>query len=331
MLDPQIPWLENALNPRQVQAQLQAIMPGLRQVATARLVRHKPGRRALIKYYLTTATGEAAVLGKIRAKGTDRASHKVQQSLWQTGWQAHSGDRLSVPEPLGLVPAWHMTLQRQVPGRPATELLTTAAGIPLAQRIAHLARKLHRTPVPTTKTHTLADELRILCDRLPQVAEQHPPWQGRIDNVLAACAALTQAPLAQPIAPTGIHRDFYADQILVNGDRLWLVDLDLYCQGSPALDMGNMIAHITEQSLRESGDPQALGDREAALRDTYLNQARSDGSDGVALTALTQEIERYTLLSLVRHIHISTRIARRRPYTAALLALCEARLASLAR
>ncbi|PSR16938.1 aminoglycoside phosphotransferase, partial [filamentous cyanobacterium CCP3] len=190
MLDPKILFLETALDPGKAQIQLQAVVPNLRRVVTATLVRHKSGRRALIEYHLDTATGPTTLLGKIRAKGTDRASYQIQQNLWQTGWAAHSRDRLCVPEPLGLLPDWHMVLQRKVPGTPATQLLPTPAGIPLAQRIAELADKLHRTPVSTAKTHTLADELSILRDRLPLVVEQHPQWSVRIDRILDACDRL---------------------------------------------------------------------------------------------------------------------------------------------
>ncbi|OKH50023.1 phosphotransferase family protein [Phormidium tenue] len=341
MLDSKIPFLEKALDPGQAQVQLQNAIPSLVQVTAATLVRHKLGRRALVEYHAETVTGPLTVLGKLRAKGTDVASYQVQQALWRNGWAADSGDRFSIPEPLGLVPDWHMTLQRKVPGIPATQLLPTEQGIALAQRIATLAHKLHHTPVTTAKTHTLADELAILRDRLPQVAERHPPWATRIEHVLAACDRLVtqfSPPLSHPptLPPphTGIHRDFYADQILIDADdpggqRLWLVDLDLYCLGSPAVDIGNFIAHITEQSLRELGDATALRDREVALRETYLS-ANSDPSTGKSALATTaREIDLYTVLTLVRHIHISTRIPNRRPHTEALLSLSETRLANM--
>src|SRR2546426_9353652 len=38
--------------------------------------------------------------------------------------------------------------------------------------------------------------------------------------------------------------------VIVNGERLFLLDFDLYCEGDPALDIGNFLGHITEQSLR---------------------------------------------------------------------------------
>ena len=319
--------LAAALDLPQAYTQIQTVLPTLRQVTKATLVRYKPGRRALIEYHLDTATGPLVLLGKLRVKGLDLASYQLQQALWHQGFAADSPDGYSVPEPLGVIPHWHMWLQRKVPGVPATQLLPTPAGVPLACRIAALADKLHQIPISTAKTHTLADELRILHERLPLVAQQHPQWQARLTHILKTCDLLTQSRpaglLAAPLPPTLIHRDFYADQVLVEGDRLWLVDLDLCCQGDPALDIGNFIAHITEQSLRQLADPAAMVAQEAALRDAFIETRAGEQADRLRWT-----IELYTVLTLVRHIHISTRIAARRPYTEALLTLCETRLQS---
>lgn len=350
LIDPTIPFLESALDPSQAKAHLQTVVADLQRVRAAILVRHRVGRRALVKYRLDTAAGPTTVLGKIRAKGIDHHSYQVQQYLWHHGWNAHSLDRISTPKPLGTVNAWRMILQRWVPGRSATQLLGTPQGLVLMPRLAAVAHKLHQSDMPTTKTHTLADELQILRDRLPLVIDRYPTWAARIDAVLAGCETLAvrvsqaganesdiHSGVQQPSCPcrsdsshpiTPIHRDFYADQILVDGDRpgsqrLWLVDLDLCCQGSPAVDIGNMIAHITEQSLREFGDAGILRDRESALHDSYLDVC---GLPASGRNVLGQEIDLYSMLTLVRHIHISTRIANRRPYTERLIRLCETRL-----
>jgi len=42
-------------------------------------------------------------------------------------------------------------------------------------------------------------------------------------------------------------------------------------------------------------------------------------------------VRSYTTLTLVRHIYISTQIAERRPFTEALLELCEQRLDTVGR
>ncbi|MDA0865367.1 MAG: hypothetical protein O2890_02915, partial [Cyanobacteria bacterium] len=119
-LDANIPFLSDTLDPQQARTQLQPLFPNLRAVTAATLVRHKPGRRALIEYQLDTPDGPLTLLGKIRAKGTDWNSYSVQQALWNQGFAADSPDGCSVPEPLGVIATWQMGLQRQVPGLPAT-------------------------------------------------------------------------------------------------------------------------------------------------------------------------------------------------------------------
>ncbi|HEY5915038.1 MAG TPA: aminoglycoside phosphotransferase family protein, partial [Verrucomicrobiae bacterium] len=91
-----------------------------------------------------------------------------------------------------------------------------------------------------------------------------------------------------------------------------------YCLGDPALDVGNFIAHVTEQSLREMGDATALASQEDALADEFLKLC----GQNLGLTLRT-----YTLLSLARHIYLSTLFPERQAFAAPLLELCEQRLA----
>lgn len=329
-IDSRIPFLAVALDPQRTQIQLQRIRSDIQGVRAATLLRHKPGRRALIRYDLDTVNGPLTLLGKIRAKGTDHTSYTLQNQLWHQGFAADSLDGYSVPAAVGVLPEWRMWLQSWIPGVALTQLLPTAEGVALTRRVATLAHKLHCTPVPTSKHQTLADELCILHERLPRVSQQYPQWQDRITQVLRACDVLVSMqpsplPVGQAYGPcwVGIHRDFYSDQILFDGQRFWLVDLDLYCQGHPALDIGNFIAHITEQSLRQFGDPAAMADQEVTLRETFID---SCADSAAAATALRYEIDRYTVLTLVRHIHISTCIPARNCHTGAILSLCETRL-----
>ncbi|MGG6297269.1 phosphotransferase family protein [Leptolyngbya sp. AN02str] len=336
-LDPNISFLADTLDRQQAQVQLQPLFPNLREVTAATLVRHKLGRRALVEYHLTTVEGSLTILGKIRAKGTDWNSYKVQQALWNQGFAANRSDGFSVPEPLGVLPNWQMWLQRKVSGIPATDVLPTAAGVSLARRIAALAHKLHHTPVASPKNHTQTDELRILHTGLLLVADQHPHWRSRIETILQHCdtAAATiyppTHPLIHPCTHALIHRDFYPDQVLVDRDRLWLVDLDLCCHGDPVLDIGNFIAHITEQSLRQMGDPSAMHEQEVALREAFIQACLTSETSDHHLDAnqLRRAIEHYTVLSLVRHIHISNRITARQHLTERILTLCEIRLQQL--
>jgi hypothetical protein len=274
----------------------------------------------LIEYDLEIENPDASsqvitLIGKVRAKGTDISSYQLQQSLCNAGFSDDSEDGISVPEPMGIVPEFQMWLQRTVPGKIATQLLPEPNAIPLAQRIAEAAYKLHQAGIPPKRRHRMADELRILHERLPMVAQLYPQWARRLERVLEACENLGAATPEPQLR--GIHRDFYPDQVIVDGHRLYLLDLDLYCEGDSGLDIGNFIGHITEQSLRTLGSPDALAEKEAALEEHFVKL-----SGEVTRAA----VRSYTTLTLVRHIYISTQIAERRPFTEALLELCEQRL-----
>ncbi|WP_035985006.1 phosphotransferase family protein [Leptolyngbya sp. KIOST-1] len=314
LCDPALAFLAPALTPAWVGSRLGEVLGRSLSLRAIRPLRHKLGRRCLIAYDIELAGEVVTVVGKVRSRGLDHHSYELQRKLWHHGFEDASADGVSVPEPLGVMPELHLWLQRWVPGRVATELLPQDVG--LAERIAGAIAKLHRANIPARKCHTPADEIRILQERLPRVAQIHPQWQERIEHVLQASAALAKT-LPQA-ATTGIHRDFYPDQVLVSGDRLYLLDLDLYCQGDPALDIGNFVAHLSEQSLRRFGHPDAFTQQETALVEAFC-KLDSQVSRGAIAT--------YKTLTLVRHIYISTQHPHRRATTAPLLSLCEARLA----
>ncbi|MCU0533431.1 MAG: aminoglycoside phosphotransferase family protein [Hydrococcus sp. Prado102] len=316
--DPKMPFLAEAIDPVRVQENLtKSLLCVYKNVElhAIRVIRHKPGRRCAIAYKLVNETQSLVIIGKARAKGLDRHSYELQRSLWNAGFAEDSTDGISVPEPLGTIPEWQMWLQKKVPGTVATELLAGSEGVILASKIAEAAHKLHKSDIFPRRCHTMADELKILRDRIPKVAQQYPQWEKQLEGILEKCDRLgANTPELQPC---GIHRDFYGDQVIVNGDRLYLLDFDLYCQGNPALDLGNFIGHITEYSLRILGNPNALADREAAMEERFV---RFHGE------TIRQAIQSYATLTLVRHIYISTQICDRRPFTEAILELCQQRL-----
>ncbi|MGA1781458.1 MAG: phosphotransferase, partial [Planctomycetota bacterium] len=50
--------------------------------------------------------------------------------------------------------------------------------------------------------------------------------------------------------PVLCHRDFHDKQILIDGDRGTLIDMDLAAAGHPALDVGNILAHLRLRELK---------------------------------------------------------------------------------
>lgn len=324
--DPGMPFLREALEPAGIgdlfTRRLDRLAGGSGRIdpIAVRVVRHKAGRRCLIEYDVVVdrpgvPPETLTLIGKVRAKGLDRSGFRLLEDLRKAGFGEDSEDGVSIPEPIGVVPEFRMWVQRKAPGVSAARRLAEPEGAALAVRIAEAIHKVHRAGIAPLRRHAMADELAILRVRIADAARAHPRLAGRMGRVLEACVRLG-ASVAAP-EPRGIHRDFYPDQVLVDGDRLYLLDFDLFCEGDPALDAGNFAGHLTEQALRTLGDPGALDDRETAFEERFMELAGLRSPAGVRA---------YAALTLARHISISTQIPERRSLTEPLLALCEERL-----
>jgi hypothetical protein len=324
--DPEMPSLALALDPVEVQRQFGSHLTplsgerGLVHLWAVRVTRYKPGRRCVIEYDVEVERAEDApeattLIGKVRARRSGKSGYRLLKAFWDNDFRADSQDGISVPEPIGIVSACRLWLQRKVPGQMATDLLTAPDSASLVRRIAEAAYKLHQARVPTKRRHTMADEVRILREHLSCLAQTEPQWAERLEWLLDASQRLGAA-LPEPM-PCGIHRDFYPDQVIVEGPRLYLIDFDLYCDGDPGLDIGNFLGHLIEHSLRTLGDPGALVELERAMEERFVELAGE---------ASRTAVRAYTTLTLVRHIYLSTLFPERRPSTGCLLDLCEERL-----
>ena len=325
--DAEMPTLALAIDPEEVERRFKRGLPrcateqGRIALKSIQVLRYKPGRRCVIAYDIRVerpdAPREKAILiGKVRARRFGNEGYRLLDALWNAGFHRESSDHICVPEPIGVIPEFRMWLQRKVPGTSASELLLKPESVEVSRRVAEGLCKLHRAGVPTERTHDMADELRILHERLPLVAQTRPQLAPRIERVLQACDRLGASVPARKTC--GIHRDFYPAQVVGHAPRLYLLDFDLYCQGDPALDAGNYIGHVTEISLRVRGDPAALSETEQALEERFVELANGP--------ATRQAVRAYATLTLVRHIYLSTLFPERAHLTEQLLAYCEERL-----
>lgn len=314
--DPKMPFINDAMDIAVAQRQLNEACPQLaplRLLAT-RLVRHKAGRRCLIEYDVESAFGVMTLIGKARAKGLDERTFALMIHLRKVGFGDDNSNGISVPEPIGVIPAFSMWLQCKVPGVAATQLLPQPDAAQVAFRVAEAIWKLHQSAIPTDRQHSLADEVAALDYSLMTLARQRTKWGGQLTQVLRQCRRLVA--LIPQMAPGSIHRDFYADQLLIDGPRVYLLDFDLFCRGDPMLDVGNFIGHLVEQAVR-LGDAEALAERAADFAERY--------SELTGRNCLN-EADSYATLTLARHIAISARMPERRKWTPRLLELCEERL-----
>ncbi|WP_185020745.1 phosphotransferase [Histidinibacterium lentulum] len=289
------PGLSGALDPARMG-------PTLGATPAVTLLRHKPGRRALIRYDLP---GRPPMLGKLRAKGPDRRTPRLHQALRAAGLDGRGPHHVGVPEPLGQIGA--LWLQEVVSGRPLGDILTTDA----LRSAGKALGILHAADAAADRSWTMDDELAVL--RAAFAALPEPSLRARAERLLGIAERLLGA--LPPAAATGIHRDFHPDQVLIDGRTAWLVDLDLFARGDPLLDLGNLRAHLTELSLRLHG--RADGFRAGA--DAFLT-----GYEEFRGPVDRDRLAVLEWVSFIRHVAISQRMPDRSHATAAILSTGEA-------
>lgn len=284
-----------------------------------RLLRHKPGRRALVEFQLSPSE---AVLGKYRHKGMDRHGYQCQLALWLDGFCAPAS--VVVPEPLGLLPEWQLWLQEKRDAEPITSLLRpdnpdlARSGALVGEALAAVQQSEKLKAVASAKRWWLSDELAVLARGLEKVAGLYPHWQSRLTAMLADCTALAQTLEGEVLGCA--HRDFYPDQVMFSRDlpeQRVMLDFDLCCLSFPALDAGNYLAHVRELALRRDQDIDALILHEQAFTQAWLAKSPE---------VSPMSVHHFATLSLARHIFLSTQFAERSHTTTTLLEVCEQQL-----
>src|SRR5699024_4363899 len=116
-VDPAMPALSAALDATTMAPALAKALSQTLQRTEPELVRHKPGRRALIRYRIEGAGngGALILLGKMRAKGPDLRTPRLHAALRAHGLDGRAPARVGVPAPRGCLATPALWLQEAVP------------------------------------------------------------------------------------------------------------------------------------------------------------------------------------------------------------------------
>jgi len=169
--------------------------------------------------------------------------------------------------PLAYVPQERMLVFPWVDGRYLSEIVDDRKPelLRLAARIAADLHHLAIVPEEVTTAQMLFDETRARCDRLrarwPETTAMIEPLMATLEKTLA---------FLDPADPSPVHGDLAAGQFLWTGNRLVLLDLDMFGYTDPAYDAGHFLAQLERRCLIDptvrTFAPQWLG----SFRESYL-------------------------------------------------------------
>lgn len=278
---------------------------------TARLLREKPGRRALIRYDIATDPPRA-VLAKLRVKGPDLRTPALHTALRAAGLDGQAPHYIGVPASLGTTTSPAAWLQPVIDGPTLTDCLLAGSATDAAARAGQALACLHGSEVICDRSWSMADEIGVLDRSLDLARPALPDHQDALEQI--ACAARRAMDTLPNFDPVNLHRDFYPDQILLSNGSIWLIDLDLFASGNRYIDLGNFLAHLTELGLRLHNRPGFFRPEAEAFLSGY-------SSDGFVISEPQLRILHW--VSLARHINISRRFADRQHTTLPLVQLVE--------
>ena len=240
--DPSLPQLAVLTDPAQIAPVLAQARGERVLIDSVAVVRHKPRRRCTLRLDLAVGPPGAERLERLYAKtySSERAP-RVYRSLRSMSQAKAFGPTVTVPEPVGCLEALKTVLHREVKGQPAGPALL-AGDEELSARIATAIHTLHTCDVQLDRDRSLADEVSALRGRVDALAEASPSLAEPARRCLAASEAEAARVTAWRRRP--VHRDFYPEQILVQGSRLAVLDLDDVAMSEPALDVANFLAHL---------------------------------------------------------------------------------------
>jgi Ser/Thr protein kinase RdoA (MazF antagonist) len=259
---------ETALDPLLMEPILSGLpVPSPVQVRRAEVIRHKVGRRCTVRYELEVGPECRQMIAYAKLFASERAPrvHAALEAL-TTAVTAPAAPRL--PQPLGCMPQHHLIVIGEVPGVPCVDRLA-AGDVGLARSVAEALHVVHAADARLPRDHRLTDEIEPLAAGVERLSVTVPELAGSGRAALEALGAGTDRDWAWRTRP--LHRDFYPEQVLVDGEAIGFVDLDDAAMGEPAVDVANFVAHLRLLAMRRAGAAGALATVEDAFLERYAS------------------------------------------------------------
>ena len=211
-----------------------AALRGIAARPGAVLLGHRAERRAVVR------TADTFV----KVVPPERAARVAAAAAHATALAARAG--LRAPALVDAEPAAGVVCFAALEGTPLREALGGAGAADALRATGRALRRLHASRAPAAlPVHDAAAEVAVLerwVADLVAHADGHPLARDAAGRLPAVAAALTTEP---PCPPGLLHRDLHDGQVLLAPDgTIALLDADTLARGEPALDLGNLVAHL---------------------------------------------------------------------------------------
>lgn len=166
-----------------------------------------------------------------------RRSHRLQTLLHERATAAHG--LLTIARPVALLDGLQTVVTESLPGASLARIIRRGEGLmPAVRSAAKAVSEFHKLDVDAPQ-RPVADDVARLREAEDTVRAARPDLAPDVaDLVNAVVAGLDAAPTAI------IHGDLKPEHILIDGDRIALIDFDLCAAADPVIDVAHLIAFL---------------------------------------------------------------------------------------
>ena len=202
-------------------------------------VSYVPAKRCILRYERVDHGRPEPFYGKVYAVDDAALVHSRNLALWD--YAARSAPELGLAPPLGYDARINAAWQAAPEGVSLLDALDDQDVPALFRRVAAALAAVHRSAVPSVRRWRVWDESSKLERARVALLRFHPELQAEVEATIAPLMAACPADIAQPVA---VHGDFHCNQVLVDDERISILDFDLFGHGDPLHDVARFLSRF---------------------------------------------------------------------------------------
>jgi aminoglycoside phosphotransferase (APT) family kinase protein len=276
-IDPSLPWLFDALDSAIMRQQLNRLWLDRGFTVhdvTVEVLSYTPHARAALLYEVL---GEAEAAGRQELRQLVGKMHysRPAASRFANGWAlwCAAEGRIGLAPPVGYAAEVNLTLQEKVDGQRLRDLVDSLSSLPLIRQTAATIATLHGLSLPLSRTRKPRSEADAVHRAAEGLAGVDPGLAGHLADLRNRLAAEIEA-CTQVAGP--VHGDFHFSNLLVDGGRITVIDLDSLAYGDPMVDVGRFLGSLRRRTLLRPGGSSGPDAVEEAFLDAYSILAMVD-------------------------------------------------------